>query len=407
MRHGESTHDFPSHLANIMKIAVKRPAHSPGKLSLVVLAILASTAALADDSGWYIGGNAGKSTARIDDARIISGLMSQGVTSATISDSDRDNGYKLFGGYQFNNNFALEAGAYDLGNFGFKATTVPSGTFTGNANVRGLNLDLIGTLPLTERFSVFGRVGANYAETRDTFSGTGLVAVVNPYPSAHEINPKIGLGVQYALTKALAMRAEVERFRINDAVGNKGDIDLVSVGLVYRFGTSKPAPIVQAPAPYYSAPVAASPPPVVAPPPPPPPVVVPAPPPAPRKVSFSADSLFGFDQSDVSATGRQHLDAFATELKGLRYDVVEVTGHTDRLGAHAYNLKLSTRRAEAVRSYLVQSGGVPASKISAKGVNGSDPITKPADCGGKMPRVKLISCLQPDRRVDIQVTGTR
>lgn len=391
-----------------MKFATNTPAQAAGKLSLVVLAILASTGALADDSGWYVGGNAGKSTAKIDDARITSGLMSQGVTSVTISDSDRDSGYKLFGGYKFNNNFALEAGAYDLGNFGFKATTVPAGTFTGNANVRGLNLDLIGMLPLTERFSVFGRIGANYAETRDTFTGTGLVAVVNPYPSAHEINPKIGLGVQYALTKAMAMRAEVERFRINDAVGNKGDIDLVSVGLVYRFGTDKPVRVAQAPAPYYAAPVVVSQAPAVAPPPPPPPpVVATAPPPAPRKVSFSADSLFGFDQAVVSATGRQHLDTFAADLRGVRYDVIEVIGHTDRIGAHAYNLKLSSRRADAVSNYLVESGGIPATKISAKGVNGSDPVTKPGDCVGKVATAKLISCLQPDRRVDIQVTGSR
>lgn len=390
-----------------MTFATNTPAQAAGKLSLVVLAILASTGVLADDSGWYVGGTAGKSTARIDDSRIISGLMSQGVTSATVSDIDRDNGYKLFGGYQFNNNFAVEAGAFDLGNFGFKATTVPPGTLTGNANFRGLNLDLLGMLPVTERFSVFGRIGANYAETRDTFSGTGLVAVTNPNPSAHEVNAKIGLGLQYAFTKALGLRAEVERYRVNDAVGNKGDIDLVSVGLVYRFGTDKPVPIARAPAPYYPAPIAAAPPPMVAPPPPPPQPVVAPPLPAPRKVSFSADSLFGFDQSVVSATGQQHLDTFAADLRGVRYEVIEVTGHTDRIGAQAYNLKLSTRRAEAVSSYLVASGDIPAAKISAKGVNGSDPVTKPGDCVGKVATAQLISCLQPDRRVDIHVTGSR
>lgn len=390
-----------------MKFPTNTPARAVEKLSLVVLAILASTGVLADDSGWYVGGTAGKSTARIDDARIISGLMTQGVTSATVSNIDRDNGYKLFGGYQLNNNFAVEAGAFDLGNFGFKATTLPPGAFTGNASFRGLDLDLLGMLPITERLSVFGRIGANYAETRDTFSGSGVVAVLNPNPSAHEVNAKIGLGVQYALTKAVALRAEVERYRINDAVGNKGDIDLVSVGLVYRFGTDKPVAIAQAPTPYYAPPVTAAPPPMpVAPPPPPPPVVAP-PPPAPRKVSFAADSLFGFDQSSITATGRQHLDTFAADLRGVRYDVIEVTGHTDRIGAHAYNQKLSTRRADVVSNYLVESGGMPAAKISAKGVNGSDPVTKPGDCFGKVATAKLISCLQPDRRVDIQVNGAR
>lgn len=386
-----------------MKFTTSPPEQVAGRLSLLILAIVVSTNALADDSNWYMGANVGKSTAKIDDPRIISGLMSQGVTSVTISDNDRDNGYKLFGGYQFNNNFAVEAGAFDLGSFGFKANTQPQGTFTGNASMRGLNLDLVGTLPISERFSVFGRIGAAYTETKDTFTGTGLVSVPTPYPSAREVNPKIGLGLQYAFTKALAMRAEVERHRVNDAIGNKGDIDLVSVGLVYRFGVDKPAQISQAPARPIAE--AAAPPPVVAAPPPPPMVSAPAP--VARKVSFSADSLFGFDQAAVSATGRQHLDAFAADLQGVRYDVIEVTGHTDRIGAHAYNQKLSTRRAEAVSSYLVSSGGIPASKISAKGVDGSDPVTKPGDCAEKMSREKLISCLQPDRRVDIQVNGAR
>ena len=84
-----------------------------------------------------------------------------------------------------------------------------------------------------------------------------------------------------------------------------------------------------------------------------------------------------------------------------------VTGHTDRIGTHAYNLKLSTRRAEAVKTYLVESAGIPVGKIAVKGVDGADPVTKPGDCVGKKATPKLIACLQPDRRVEIEVTGTR
>jgi OOP family OmpA-OmpF porin len=127
----------------------------------------------------------------------------------------------------------------------------------------------------------------------------------------------------------------------------------------------------------------------------------------PTKVTFSADSLFDFNQTTVKPAGQQNLDKLAADLKGVDYDAIRVTGHTDRIGSHAYNLKLSTRRAEAVGAYLVQSAGIPASKITAQGVDGADPVTKPGDCVGNKVSKKLIACLQPDRRVEIEVSGTR
>jgi OOP family OmpA-OmpF porin len=215
--------------------------------------------------------------------------------------------------------------------------------------------------------------------------------------------------LQYAFTENVAMRLEAERYRINDAVGNKGDVDLFSIGLVYRFGgkTPEPAPRAAAPQPVAVAPALK---PVVAPPPPPPPkpvAVTPPPPPAPKKVTFAADSLFDFDKSVVKPAGKQHLDKFAAELKGAKYDVITVIGHTDRIGSHDYNMKLSTRRAEAIKAYLVEAARIPAGKISAKGTDGSDPVTKPGQCKGKKVTPKLIACLQPDRRVEVVVSGTR
>ncbi|OGB20614.1 MAG: flagellar motor protein MotB [Burkholderiales bacterium RIFCSPLOWO2_02_FULL_57_36] len=367
-------------------------------LGLAALAAIASPFASADDKGWYVGTNVGQSRATIDDARITDGLRAGGFASSTIADDDRSTGFKIFGGYQLNKNFALEGGYFNLGKFGYTATTVPAGTLRGDIKVQGLNLDLVGILPITEKFSAFGRAGVTYAEAKDRFTGTGAVRVNNPNPSKRDTNFKVGLGLQYAFTDALAVRGEVERYRINDAVGNKGDIDLVSVGLVYRFGGRTAAPRAAtpeyiAPAPVY---VAAAPAPVIA-----------TPPPAPMKVSFSADSLFDFDKSTVRPAGSQALDKFAADLRGTDYGLIAVTGHTDRLGSHAYNVKLSTRRADAVKTYLVQSAGIPADKIGATGVNGSDPVTKPGECKGEKATSKLIACLQPDRRVDVEVSGTR
>ncbi len=101
-----------------MKLTHNTSAQAVGKLSLVMLAIIASGVAMADDSGWYAGVNAGQSTAKIDDARIISGLTGSGATAVSVTDYDRDTAYKLFGGYQFNKNFALEGGAFNLGSYG-------------------------------------------------------------------------------------------------------------------------------------------------------------------------------------------------------------------------------------------------------------------------------------------------
>jgi OmpA-OmpF porin, OOP family len=391
-----------------MKIIVK----TVGTLGLLGCAVMNSPFAMADDSGWYVGANIGQSRAKIADDRITAQLLSGGLVTTSISDNNRDLGYKIFGGYLINKNFAIEGGYFDLGEFGFRALTLPTGTLNGNIKLKGLNLDLVGILPFTEKFAAFGRVGVNYAQAKDSFSGTGSVSVLNPNPSKYDTNYKFGVGLQYALTESIGLRAEAERYRIDDAVGNKGDIDLLSLGLVYRFGqkTPTPEPIAESPAPEPVA-TAPAPEPVAA---APEPVVV-VPPPRPRAESkkqvFSADSsagsLFDFDKSTLKPAGKEALDVFAADLKGADFDDITVTGHTDRIGSHAYNMKLSTRRAEAVKAYLVESAGLPADKITAKGVDGSQPVTKPGKCKGKKATKKLIACLAPDRRVEVEVTATR
>lgn len=381
-----------------------------GMLGLAVLAVCAAPLAGAQGTGWYGGASVGRSAATIDDDRITGGLAVQGLATTALDDDDRDTGYKVFGGYQFTPNLGVEAGYFDLGNFGYRASTAPGGSLSGDIRLKGLNLDLVGTLPLAGRLSALGRLGVVSVRASDNFSATGAVRM--PYasasPSKRSAGVKAGLGLMYDVTDSLAVRAEVERYRIKDAVGNRGDVDLLSVGLIYRFGASpqpvraaapQPVAVAAAPAPVV---VATPPPPAASPPPPPPP-----PPAAPMRVTFSAESLFDFDSATVKPTGRQALDKLAADLRGIQYDSIQVTGHTDRLGPPDYNQRLSTRRAEAVSAYLVQSGGISAARISAKGVNGADPVTRPDDCKGSKATAALIACLQPDRRVEVEVSGTR
>lgn len=375
--------------------------NATGKLSLLTLALMAAPFAMADNLGWYGGANIGQSNATIDEARITSGLLGSGLVAGPFNLDERDGAYKIFGGYQFNPYFSVEAGYFDLGRFGFSTTTTPAGTLSGDIKLQGLNLDVVGTLPMTEKFSAFGRVGVTHARAKDHFAGTGAVNVLNPNPSSRDTNLKVGLGLQYAFTDALSLRAEIERYRVDDAIGNRGDVDMASLGLVYRFGGKTPAPVARQVTPEPV--VMAQAPVVVATPAPP----APLPPPPPTKITLSADSLFDFDSANVKPAGRADLDKLASDLRGVDFDVINITGHTDRIGRQAYNQKLSTQRAEAVGNYLVTSAGIAASKISVKGVNGSDPVTKPGDCVGNKVTPALITCLQPDRRVDVEVTGKR
>ena len=364
-----------------------------GTLGLLVVAAITSPMAMAQASGWYIGANVGQARAKIDDPRITSSLLAGGFTTTSIANDERDTGYKLFTGYQFNRYFALEGGYFDLGKFGFTASTIPAGTLRGDIKLRGLNLDLVGTLPITDKLSAFGRVGANYAEAKDTFRGTGFVIVRNPNPSTKATNVKYGAGLQYAFNDAWAMRLEGERYRVDDAVGNKAEVDLYSVGLVYRFG--KPAP---APAPYVARapePVAVAPEPVapVAPQAP----ATPAVQPRFEKYTLSATELFAFDSAELRLP-HPKLDEIATALNRNReISNVVITGYADRIGSNQYNQRLSERRAISVKNHL-ESKGVDANRMKAQGKGESNPVVV---CTDKK-RPALIKCLEPNRRVEVE-----
>jgi len=130
----------------------------------------------------------------------------------------------------------------------------------------------------------------------------------------------------------------------------------------------------------------------------------PPPPPPPRAFveQLDADGLFAFGKAaigDISPAGRASLDALAAQLSsGRSLDVVHVIGHSDRIGNPQGNLRLSTRRAEAVRGYLVEHG-VAADRITAVGRGDVEPI---AECTSERGQA-LIACLAPNRRVEVRV----
>jgi OOP family OmpA-OmpF porin len=156
-------------------------------------------------------------------------------------------------------------------------------------------------------------------------------------------------------------------------------------------------------------PVAAAPPVEPAPAPQPQPVAAEPPRPVIQKLTLSTDVLFDFGSAELKDSGKRRLDQLVGEIKGADVDEIIATGHADRIASEEYNQKLSEARAEAVKNYLAGQGA-NAQRVTAEGKGESSPVTG-ADCSKMGPErasnKKLVACLQPDRRVEIEVLGSR
>lgn len=114
-----------------------------------------------------------------------------------------------------------------------------------------------------------------------------------------------------------------------------------------------------------------------------------------NKVTFNADTFFDFDRATLKAEGRNILDQVAAQVQQLNLESLIAVGHTDSVGADAYNQGLSERRAASVKDYLV-SKGVPADQVIASGRGESEPVASNATREGRA----------KNRRVEIEIVGT-
>ena len=148
------------------------------------------------------------------------------------------------------------------------------------------------------------------------------------------------------------------------------------------------------------------PPPAVVPPPPPAPAPKPAPAPAPQvqKITLASKALFDFDKAVLKPEGKAAIDSeIISKLNQIqKLELVLVTGHTDPIGTQQYNQRLSERRADAVRDYLV-SKGVPRDRIETLGMGKTQPI--PGVVCKQKNMKELIACYAPLRRVEVEVKG--
>lgn len=330
-----------------------------GALALLGVAL---PLAAAPSPGPYFGVAAGQSRAEIAEDEIKDDLLDSGFATTDFDDNDRDLGYRLFAGWRFNPHVSIEGGYFDLGEFDYTATTDPAGSLDGRLEFSGWNVDLLGMWPVTERASLVARVGAWHGEAKVDYAATGAVNLLQSSFSDTQTSHKVGAGFHYRLTDALGLRLEVERYRMDDSVGNTGDLDLLSAGLVYHFGRQGPATAARTPTP--AAPVPVEEPELV---------VVPLPAETEQYCSL-LDVRFEIGRDAIQRAERDKFAVLATYLQRYPEVTAVIEGHTDDVGSASSNEELSLRRAESVVDYLVVEHDIDRSRLVARGLGESRPV---------------------------------
>ncbi len=207
------------------------------KYLMRALLCIASFAAINAHAQFYVGASVGQSKAGLNGGDIASQLLDLGFSSPSVSLSDKTTSYGLKLGYQITPNVAVEGNYTDLGKYSYQANVQPTGGLNSELKVKGYGLDLVGTLPIFDKFSLLGRAGVQRMKTDGAFSASGSIDLATTGASQTATAGKLGFGVQYDLSKNLGLRLEVERFRKlgGNALGSAFDADNYSIGVLFKF----------------------------------------------------------------------------------------------------------------------------------------------------------------------------
>ncbi|MGA7950315.1 MAG: outer membrane beta-barrel protein [Thiobacillaceae bacterium] len=165
-----------------------------------------------------------------------SALTGAGATGLSSSDSGSGNQWRLQLGYGINSNFAVEAGYIDFGKAKYSAAYA-GGTASGNLKAGGLDLVALGILPLSERFSIFGKAGAVAVRAKSSLTASAPAGAAAGDATSNEVRPLIGLGVSYRIADNVDLRGEFDHVNGLGKSNKTGTMDsnLVSVGVAYHF----------------------------------------------------------------------------------------------------------------------------------------------------------------------------
>lgn len=209
----------------------------------IPLALLVSGLALslpaAAESNLYLGGTFAKSYTQSSSVGLDATLAAQGITAQSTVNS-KDSSYKFYAGYQVTPYFAVEGGYVNLGKVDAAGTFTapfPGGTFTDHIQASGWNADAVGTFPVRENVSLYGRLGWVRAKVTANVVANGAFGTMLLPSEATSTGTHYGIGGQYKLNPNWAVRAEYEQF---NKVGNplttgQGDIHLYGVSVQYHF----------------------------------------------------------------------------------------------------------------------------------------------------------------------------
>lgn len=334
----------------------------------VALAGFATVAQAAPNDGTFYGG------AKVGWSGYHDTLMNHAYKGVGDGPTRKDQlGAGAFLGYQVNQYLGFEMGYDWLGRMAYKGDN-KNGAF----KAQGIQLTAKLSYPVLEDLDVYTRLGGMLWRA-DSKGNLG-----DPSKKISDddvgVSPLAAIGLEYAITQNWATRLEYQGINnIGDeaTVGARPDNLMLSLGVAYRF---QDAPIVP---------------------------VIPPTPAEPERFTLNADVLFDFNKSELKPEGLRQLDDLYSQLSSInpKNGSVLVLGYTDRIGKEAYNEALSERRARSVMDYLITKG-IPADKISAKGMGEANPVTG-STCGDDMKRAAKIDCLAPDRRVVIEVKGEK